>query len=235
MHASSVVDGRRMLHPGDRTAVRVLIADDHSLFRQGLRALLEARGFDVVGEAGTGVQAIELSLSLRPDVVLMDLAMPELGGLAATRLLSVRQPDVKVVVLTASDEETDVFEAIKSGAYGYLKKDLSGAEFARCMQALARGEPMISPSGARKLLGEFSTDRSGAEPASRPESLTDREHEVLQLLVQGVTTTQELSAQLVVSDNTVKFHLRNILDKLHVHNRAEVVAYASRYGLGAGP
>jgi DNA-binding NarL/FixJ family response regulator len=141
---------------------------------------------------------------------------------------------VKVVVLPASDDEADVFEAIKSGAYGYRRKDLSGAEFERYMQAAAGCEPVISPSGARKLLGEFSRDSLGPEPASRPEPLTDREHEVLQLLVQGVTTSQELSAQLVVSDNTVKFHLRNILDKLPVHNRAEVVAYPSRYGLGAG-
>jgi DNA-binding NarL/FixJ family response regulator len=211
--------------------VRALIADDHRLFRQGLRGLLESRGFEAVGEAETGWHAVKLSARLRPDVVLMDLTMPELGGLAATCLLSARQPDVKVVVLTGSEDEPDVFEAIKSGAYAYLLKDLSGAEFPRHIEGLVEGEPVLSPSVARKLLGEVGPSRPGPVPASRPEPLTGREQEVLQLLVQGVTTTQELSAQLVVSDNTVKFHLRNILEKLHVLNRAEVVAYASRYGL----
>jgi DNA-binding NarL/FixJ family response regulator len=215
----------------DGNLVRALIADDHPLFRQGLRSLLESRGFEVVGEAQTGWQAVELSARLRPEVVLMDLAMPELGGLAATRLLSIRQPQVKVVVLTASEDESDVFEAIKSGAYGYLLKDLSGTDFLRLLEGIARGEPVLSPSVARKLLSEFGTSRPEPAAASRPEPLTGREQEVLGLLVQGMTTTQELSAKLVVSDNTIKFHLRNILDKLHVHNRAEVVAYASRYGL----
>jgi DNA-binding NarL/FixJ family response regulator len=219
-----------MMHVNGKP-VRALIADDHPLFRQGVRGLLESRGFEVVGEAQTGCQAVELGARLRPDVVLMDLAMPELGGLAATRLLSVRQPKVKVVVVTASEDDSDVFEAIKSGAYGYLLKDLTGADFLRLLEGIARGEPALSPSVACKLLGEFGPSRPGPAAASRPEPLTGREQEVLRLLVQGMTTTQELSARLEVSDNTIKFHLRNIFDKLHVHNRAEVVAYASRYGL----
>jgi len=210
--------------------MRVLIADDHPLFRDGLRSLLEARGFEVVGEAATGLQALELSVNLEPDLVFMDLDMPQLGGLAATRLLSVQQPRVKVVVLTASADESDVFEAIKSGAQGYLLKDASGAEFARALDGLATNEPILSPAVARKVLGEFGASRTRA--ASDPDILTSREQEVLQLLVQGVTTTQELATRLVVTDNTIKFHLRNILDKLHVHNRAEVVAYASRHGVG---
>jgi DNA-binding NarL/FixJ family response regulator len=210
--------------------MRVLIADDHPLFREGLRGVLEARGFHVVGEAETGQQAIDLSAKLEPDVVLMDLDMPELDGLAATRLLSVRQPHVKVVVLTASADDTHVFEAIKSGAHGYLLKDISGADFAGALDSLATGEPIFSPAVARKVLGEFG--RARAPAAKSPDTLTSREQEVLHLLVQGVTTTQELAARLVVTDNTIKFHLRNILDKLHVHNRAEVVAYASRHGAG---
>jgi len=215
--------------------MRVLIADDHPLFRAGLRSVLEARGLEVVGEAETGWQAVELSTRLEPDIVLMDLAMPDLGGLAATRLLSVQQPRVKVVVLTASDDEADVFEAIKSGAQGYLLKDLSGTDFVHLLAGLARDEPVLSPGIARRVLGELGRPRGptvrGTVVASQPEPLTGREQEVLHLLIQGVTTTQELAARLVVTDNTIKFHLRNILDKLHVHNRAEVVAYASRYGL----
>lgn len=210
--------------------MRVLIADDHPLFRHGLRSVLEARGLEVVGEAETGWQAVELSAQLAPDVVLMDLAMPELGGLAATRLLSVRQPRVKVVVLTGSGDEADVFEAIKSGAQGYLLKEVTGPDFVRLLDGLASDEPVLSPAIARKVLGEFGAARKRAT-TDQPEPLTAREQEVLLLLTQGVTTTQELAERLVVTDNTIKFHLRNILDKLHVHNRAEVVAYASRYGL----
>jgi DNA-binding NarL/FixJ family response regulator len=209
--------------------MRVLIADDHPLFRDGLRSMLEARGLEVVGEAETGWQAIELSDRLQPDFVLMDLTMPELGGLAATRLLSVRLPHVKVVVLTASDDEADVFEAIQGGAQGYLLKDMSRDEFVRLLDALATDEPLLSPGIARKILGQVGSAR-GPAAARRPEGLTAREQEVLHLLIQGVTTTQELAERLVVTDNTIKFHLRNILDKLHVHNRAEVVAYVSRYG-----
>jgi DNA-binding NarL/FixJ family response regulator len=212
--------------------MRVLIADDHPLFRDGLRSVLESHGFKVVGEAETGLQALELSARLEPDVVLMDLGMPQLGGLAATRLLSVQQPRVKVVVLTASADESDVFEAVKSGAQGYLLKDVSGEDFARALDGLASDEPILSPAIARKVLGEFGSPPARNHP-SGPDSLTSREQEVLQLLIQGVTTTQELAARLVVTDNTIKFHLRNILDKLHVHNRAEVVAYASRHGVGA--
>jgi DNA-binding NarL/FixJ family response regulator len=214
--------------------VRFLIADDHPLFRDGLRSVLEARGVEVVGEAGTGWQAIELSAKLLPDVVLMDLGMPELDGLGATRLLSARQPHVKVVVLTASDDDADVFEAIKSGAHGYLLKDMSRVDFVRLLDGLASDEPVLSPAIARKVLGELGASRSPAL-AGRAEPLTSREREVLQLLVQGVTTTHELAAQLVVTNNTIKFHLRNILDKLHLHNRAEVVAYASRHGLVVPP
>ena len=131
----------------------------------------------------------------------------------------------------ASEEDADIFEAINSGAQGYLLKDLAGGEFLRLLDGLTRGEPVLSPSVARKLLSEFGSSGVGPARGRHPEPLTGREQEVLGLLVQGVTTTQELSARLVVTDNTIKFHLRNILDKLHVHNRAEVVAYASRYGL----
>src|SRR4051794_18064729 len=215
--------------------MRVLLADDHPLFRDGLRSLLEARGIDVVGEAINGRQAVDLSKRLRPDVVLMDLDMPELGGLEATRLISAAQPEVKVVVLTASEDDADLFEAIKSGAQGYLFKNLDSSEFFRMLDGVARGEPALTPGLARKLLGEFARPASPAQaPPSDAQVLTEREHEVLELLVQGITTNRDLAERLIVSENTVKYHLRNILDKLHLQNRAQVVAYAMRHGLVEG-
>jgi DNA-binding NarL/FixJ family response regulator len=216
--------------------MRVLIADDHPLFRDGLRSLLEARGIDVVGEARNGREAVDQTKRLRPEVVLMDLNMPEVNGLAATRLISAEHADVKVVVLTASEDDTDLFEAIKSGAQGYLFKNLASDEFFRLLEGVARGEPALTPGLARKLLGEFARPPAPSVPAvDGPQSLTEREREVLDLLVQGVTTNRELAERLVVSENTVKYHLRNILDKLHVQNRAQVVAYAVRHGLVDAP
>ena len=216
--------------------MRVLIADDHPLFRDGLRSLLEARGIDVVGEARTGREAVDQARRLRPDIVLMDLNMPELGGLAATRLISAEQAQVKVVVLTASEDDGDLFEAIKSGAQGYLFKNLASEEFFRLLDGVALGEPALTPGLARKLLGEFARPAPPAPPAVEgPQSLTEREREVLDLLVQGITSNRELAERLVVTENTIKYHLRNILDKLHVQNRAQVVAYAVRHGMVDAP
>ena len=210
--------------------MRVLIADDHALFRDGLRSLLEAQGVDVVAEARNGREAVQLTRVHRPDVVLMDLAMPEMGGLAATRLLTAELPEVAVVVLTASEDDTDLFEAVKSGAQGFLPKDLEAGRFFALLEGISRGEPALTPGLARKLLGAFA--KWEADPAARPaDTLTDREREVLELLVQGVTSNRELAARLFVSENTVKYHLRHILDKLHVQNRAQVIAYALRHGL----
>ena len=212
--------------------MRVVIADDHPLFRDGLRALLEARGIDVVAEARNGREAVEQAQRLKPDVVLMDLDMPEVGGLDATRLIKADQPDVKVVILTASDDDADLFEAIKSGAQGYLFKNLDSAEFFRLLDGVAEGEPALTPALARKLLTEFARPPARAVVSTSEEnSLTEREREVLNLLVQGVTSNRELAERLVVTENTVKYHLRNILDKLHVQNRAQVVAYAVRHGM----
>jgi DNA-binding NarL/FixJ family response regulator len=216
--------------------MRVLIADDHPLFRDGLRGLLEVRGIDVAGEARNGREAVDQARRLQPDVVLMDLDMPELDGLAATRLISAQLPSVKVVILTASEDDANLFEAIKSGAQGYLYKNLDSAEFFRLLEGVADGQPALTPGLARKLLGEFARPAS-APPASvaartaPPGSLTEREREVLDLLVQGVTSNKELAERLVVTENTVKYHLRNILDKLHVQNRAQVVAFAVRHGM----
>ncbi len=210
--------------------MRILIADDHALFRDGLRSLLEARGVEVVDEARNGREAVELARAHRPDVVLMDLAMPELSGLQATKLISAELPGVKVVVLTASEEDADLFEAIKSGAQGYLRKDLESGKLFDLLEGVAHGEPAFTPGFARKVIDELARPTPPREEGLAG-LITDREREVLDLLVQGVTSNRELARRLVVSENTVKYHLRNILSKLHLHNRAEVVAYALRHGL----
>jgi len=210
--------------------MRVVLADDHALFRDGLRSLLEARGLEVVGEASDGREAVALATRLRPDVLLMDLSMPNMGGLDATRALIAQAPDVKIVILTASEDDADLFEAIKSGAQGYLFKNLKAEDLLEMLEAVGRGEPGLTPALARKVLAEFARPSPGRQTKA-PDELTEREREVLDLLVQGITSNRELAARLVVTENTVKYHLRNILDKLHVQNRAQVVAHAVRHGL----
>ncbi len=210
--------------------MRVVIADDHALLREGLRGLLQARGIDVVGLAENGREAVGLAAEHKPDVVLMDLSMPVMGGLAATRLIVSDVPDVKVVVLTASEDEADLFEAIKSGAQGYLLKDLKPDELFRMLEGVQRGEPALTPTLARKVLGEFARP-SGTRHERASDELTEREREVLELLVSGVTSNKDLAERLIVTENTIKYHLRNILDKLHVKNRAQVIAYAMQHRL----
>jgi DNA-binding NarL/FixJ family response regulator len=214
--------------------MRVLIVDDHALFRDGLRSLLEVRGIDVIGDARNGREAVDQARRLNPDVVLMDLHMPELDGLAATRLISAQQPGVKVVILTASEEDAHLFEAIKSGAQGYLFKNLEADELISLLEGVDRGEPALTPTLARKLLGEFArpTPPAPARIATGEgiAALTEREREVLDLLVQGITSNRDLAERLVITENTVKYHFRNILDKLHVQNRAQVIAFAMHHG-----
>jgi DNA-binding NarL/FixJ family response regulator len=215
--------------------MKILIADDHALFRDSLRSLLEAHGLEVIGEAKNGREAVELARKLKPEVVLMDLSMPEMDGLAATRLISADQPDVKVVVLTASDEDSKLFEAIKSGAQGYLLKNLESEDFFTLLDGVNRGEPALTPALARKLLQEFARPATAPAVHHDPDALTEREREVLELLVNGITSNRRLAKQLGVSENTVKFHVRNILDKLHLHNRAQVVSYAIRHRIVEPP
>jgi Response regulator containing a CheY-like receiver domain and an HTH DNA-binding domain len=209
--------------------VRILIADDHPLFRDGLRSLLQARGHDVVGEAHNGREAVELARKLLPEFVLMDVSMPELDGIEATRLIVAEIPNVKVVILTASDQDETLFDAIKAGAQGYLLKNLEAEDFFALLERAARGEPALTPVLARKLLLEFAKPHTAPRTSDDdPDALTVREREVLELMVEGVTSNRQLAKRLDLSENTVKFHVRNILDKLRLHNRAEVVGYALR-------
>ncbi len=215
--------------------MRILIADDHALFRDSLRSLLESHDIEVVGEAKNGQEAIDMAWKCKPDVILMDLMMPEMDGLESTKRIAAELPDVKVVILTASDDDNNLFEAIKSGARGYLLKDLESDQFFSLLEGVGRGEPALTPAVARKLLDEFARPKKPSKEEYDPDALTDREREVLELMVQGTTSNRKLARHLGVSENTVKFHVRNILDKLHLHNRAQVVAYALRTRLVDSP
>jgi len=221
---------------GRLVGVRILIADDHALFRDGLRSLLQSQGHEVIGEARDGKQAIELAKSLRPELVLMDVSMPEMNGVDATRALTAEQPDIKVVMLTASEQNETLFDAIKAGAQGYLLKNLEAEEFFSLLERASRGEPALTPALARKLLQEFARPAAAAaeNTATAPDALTEREHEVLELMVEGVTSNRKLARSLNLSENTVKFHVRNILDKLRLNNRAQAVGYAMRHKIVDG-
>ncbi len=207
--------------------MRILIADDHSLFRDGLRSLLLAQGHEVIGEARNGREAVLLAQEKHPDLILMDLSMPELDGIAATRAIVTDLPEIKVIILTASDEESKLFEAIKAGAQGYLLKDLEADDFFAMLDRASRGEPALTPNLARKLLNEFAHPAAETQNENA-EELTAREREVLELMVEGTTSNRKLAKRLGVSENTIKFHVRNILDKLRLHSRAQVVGYALR-------
>jgi DNA-binding NarL/FixJ family response regulator len=207
--------------------VRVLLVDDHPLFREGLISLLRTHDVDVVGEASSGTEALDLTRRFRPDVVLMDLDMPDMGGLEATRLIKAEMPDVKVVILTVSEADEDLFEAIRGGAHGYLVKSTSSSEFFDLLEALERGEAPLSRGLAAKIMRYLA---QGGRPSGEATRLTPREEEILRLVAEG-KTNRDVAAELFIADATVKFHMTNILNKLHLENRAQVVAYAHRHGL----
>ncbi len=209
--------------------MRVLLADDHALFRAGIASLLKAWGLEVVGQAGDGEEAIAQARQQHPDLVFMDITMPRRNGLEATRAIKAEMPDMKVVMLTVSDDEADLFEAIKSGAEGYLLKNLREDEFAELLARLGQGEPIISPPLASKLLREFARLKETWQERGTDDELTEREKDVLIQVAQGATN-KEIAAALYISGNTVSFHMKNILTKLHLRNRSQVVAWALEHG-----
>jgi len=222
-----------------RPALRVLIVDDHTLLVEGLVNLLGSRGFDVVGTAQDGQEGVEQALCLQPDLVLMDIRMPRCDGLTATRLIKARQPDVKIVMLTTSAEDDDLFEAIKSGACGYLLKSTRGADFIEALHGLEECIPPFSPGLAARLLREFAhlSEAGGkswaAEQGKKGEEkvrLSKRQTEVLQLVAAGLTY-KEVGNMLSLSDHTVRYHMSEIMNLLHMENRSQVIAYAGKLGL----
>ena len=210
--------------------IRVLIADDQALFRRGLYVVLGTEdGIEVVAEAENGEEAVEKARELAPDVVLMDVRMPRVNGIEAARQIRGDVPTTKILMLTVSDEEDDLYEAIKAGANGYLLKEISVEEVAEAIRAVTQGQSLISPSMASKLLNEFNALVKRAEEKQQfpAPALTAREVEVLRLVAKGMSN-REIAEELYISENTVKNHVRNILEKLHLHNRMEAVIYAVR-------
>jgi DNA-binding NarL/FixJ family response regulator len=210
--------------------IRVLVVDDHALFRRGLEMVLEQEAdIEVVGEASDGTEALEKAVETTPDIVLMDVRMPKRGGIDACTAIKDAVPSTKIIMLTISDEEADLYDAIKAGAMGYLLKEISIEEVASAIRAVHGGQSLISPSMASKLLHEFAsmikrTDERQQLPTPR---LTEREMEVLRLVATGMNN-RDIAKQLFISENTVKNHIRNILEKLQLHSRMEAVVYAVR-------
>lgn len=208
--------------------VRVLVVDDQELFRRGLTMLLGVEdGIEVVGEAGDGDEGLRIATISAPDVVLLDVRMPKRSGIEACRAIKEAVPSAKIIMLTVSDEEGDLYEAVKGGASGYLLKDSSIDEVAQAVRVVSDGQSLISPSMAVKLIDEFK-QMSQVEKASVPGlRLTERELEVLRLVATGINN-REIAKRLFISENTVKNHVRNILEKLQLHSRMEAVMYAVR-------
>ncbi|MCA9976228.1 MAG: response regulator transcription factor, partial [Anaerolineales bacterium] len=213
-----------------QTPIRILLADDHQLFRAGVAGLLaQEPDFVVVGQAENGKEAIDLAQKTQPDVALLDVQMPVCNGLEAARRLLVLQPEIKIIMLTISDRDADLFTAVKSGAQGYLlKSSISANELIEAVQRVAASEAIITPSLVPLLLAEFaalSQQPNLPSPVPNPtlNRLTNREREILELVAQGLTN-RETATQFIISENTVRTHLRNILDKLHVQNRLQAAA-----------
>ena len=208
--------------------MRVLVADDHSLFRDGIVSLLEAAGFEVVGQVGDGREALTETRRLNPDVVLLDISMPEMNGLEALKLLREESPDVHVVMLTVSEDDSDLLEAIQAGASGYLLKSLSAEAFIELLKGLERDEAAISSQTTARLIKSIGTQTASKhEPF---EKLTEREVGLLRLVADGLSN-RAIAQELSISENTVKYHMKNIFQKLNAQNRTEAVTLAMQSGI----
>jgi DNA-binding NarL/FixJ family response regulator len=214
--------------------VRVLLVDDHPLFLDGLKNLLTGQGIEVVGRARDGLEALEKARSLAPDIILMDIRMPRCDGITATRLIKAERPETRIVMLTTSEDDESLFAAIKSGACGYLAKTLDTDDFYALLEGVSRGEVAFSPGLAVRVLEEFAQQRpdAGNQRPGRPR-LTARQVEILTLVAQGLTY-KEVAARLGLVEATIKYHMGEIVEQLHLENRAEVLEYARRSGLLRG-
>lgn len=215
--------------------MRVLLVDDHRLLLEGLKSLLAAHGIEVAGMARDGREALELARALRPDVILMDIRMPGCDGLEATRRIMAEMPAARIVILTTSTEEENLFEAVKSGAFGYLLKSMDAGDLVEALAQVEEGTPPFSPGLAARLLREFTRLAEPGDPDPAPdappaEALTPRQREVLALVAQGLSY-KEVGAQLHLSPRTIKYHMAEIMARLHLENRAQVLAYAGQIGL----
>lgn len=215
----------------EKSPIRVLLVDDHVLFRRGIASVFHGQpDYLLVGEAGDGLEAVEKALALAPDVVLMDINMPRCNGLEATLHFNTQVPAVRVLMLTVSEKEADLFSAIRFGARGYLLKDAQPQEVLQAVGRVAAGEAVFSPAMAAKLLEEFKGGADPPAPAAAVPEVSPRENEVLRL-VAGGASNREIAAALSISENTVRTHLKSILEKLHLKNRSQAAAHAARLGL----
>lgn len=212
--------------------MKLLLVDDHSLFLQSLKVLLSVKGYDVVGTASNGIEALKKARLLSPDLILMDIEMPDCDGLCATRLIKAEMPQIKIVMLTVLASDENLFEAIKSGAIGYLLKSQSADRFLEMVAQVEHGGAALPPELAAALIQEFARQAQHTETPieERPTELTRRQIEILTLVAHGSTYPQ-ISATLHLSEATVRYHMSQILERLHLKNRAQIIAYAARHGL----
>lgn len=215
--------------------MKIMLVDDHPLFMEGLQYLLQTHGLEVSGTAKNGREALLKARELKPDVILMDIKMPECSGLDALKLIKAEMPEIKVVVLTTSEEDDDLFNAVKWGASGYLLKNINAAELIDMLSDIEKGEASFSPELAAKLLKEFRSHDAGSTSRSvskgtEAETLTSRQLEVLEMVARGITY-KDVGEALGLTERTVKYHMGKILEQLHLDNRAQVIAYAARIGL----
>lgn len=215
--------------------ISVLIADDHTLVREGLRAILEGQGaFEVIAEASNGREAVDRAIQLRPDVVVMDIGMPELDGLAATRQIVRINPAIRILVLTVHETEDYFFRVLEAGAHGFLVKDAASTELVAAVRAVHHGGVFLHPPMAKRLVEEYLQRIAGGEERAAHAMLTPRERQILALIGAG-HTNQEIAEQLSLSVNTVQAHRSHIIDKLNLHSRADLMRYAVRVGLLRDP
>ena len=218
------------MNGSDAVASRILVVDDQELVRAGFRLILEHAGLDVVGEAADGLEAVEQALAHAPDVVLMDIRMPRLDGIEATRRIVAARPETRILVLTTFDLDDHVYAAVQAGATGFLLKDVSPSDLVHAVAVAARGDAMLAPGPTSRLLSRFASGPAPGEAAARLEGVTEREHEVLRLVARG-RSNQEIGAELFLSEATVKTYVSRLLTKLDLRDRVQLAVLAYEHGI----